>query len=77
MGTDIYFPAKAKARPCCCGRPTGRLAARLCGTNDARMILHLTLQPVLQTDLLHYTTLRFQPVDMFFGILQNFFQNFS
>ena len=48
-----------------------------CGTNDVRMFLHLTLQPVLQADLLHYAALRFQPVDMFLRILKNFFQNLS
>ncbi len=77
MGTDIYFPAKAKADPAAADDRTGRLAARLCGTNDVRMFLHLTLQPVLQADLLHYAALRFQPVDMFLRILKNFFQNLS
>ena len=55
----IFISPRRQKQTLLRGRPTGRLAARLCGTNDARMILHLTLQPVLQTDLLHYTTLRF------------------
>lgn len=39
--------------------------------------LHLALQPILDTHLLHDIELRFQPVDMLFGIFQNFFQKFA
>src|SRR6185437_10195508 len=39
--------------------------------------LHLALQPVLYTDLLHDIQLCFQPVYMFFCILQNFLEKLS